>query len=53
MQNMNQKWLFLPTLKELSEELSGRIVDVHYENKWIIAVLENGIRIKFRDWSKP
>lgn len=32
----------------LSEQVS--IINVHFENKWIVIELDNGIRFKIKNW---
>lgn len=40
------------TLKDLEERMIGirTIVSFHQENKWIVVELDNGMKIKFRNW---
>ncbi len=40
------------TVKEIEESLPAPriIVDFYQENRWVVLILDNGIRIKFRNY---
>ena len=43
--------MYLITIKELEQIIKpAKTVEVDNENGWIVVSLDNGIRIKFRDW---
>ncbi len=38
------------TVKDIEEMTTQSVVDVYPEGRWIVVVLENGIRIKIKSW---
>lgn len=41
---------FYYTVKDIEEMTTQSVADVYPEGRWIVIVLENGIRIKIRSW---